>query len=228
MSEFKGFPREFLPFFDGLEKNNSKAWFDRHRRDYEQYVMMPAADFVTALGKKLTKIAPTIRAIPKVNQSLFRLNRDVRFSPDKRPYKTNLGILFWEGHRKRMECTGFYFHVEGRRLMTAAGMHMFPKNFVESYRGAVVDKVLGPRLARAADTVTAKGYTLGGAHYKRVPRGYDPDHKNSGYLLHSGLYAMREEPLPDAFFSADLVDHAFNHYRNMAPVHKWLLEVQNR
>jgi len=228
MSEFKGFPPEFLAFFDGLQKNNSKDWFDRHRRDYEICVLTPAADFVTALGKKLTKIAPHIQAIPKVNQSLFRLNRDVRFSADKRPYKTNLGIFFWEGHRKRMECSGFYFHVENRRLMTAAGMHTFPRDFIEPYRGAVVDKTLGPRLVKAAKAVTGKGCTLGGAHYKRIPRGYDPEHGNAPYLLHSGLYAMREEPLPDVLFSSELVDYAFGRYRDMAPVHKWLLEVRKR
>jgi len=228
MAEFSGFTKEFTAFFDGLKKNNSKTWFDAHRQAYERDVKAPAAEFVTALGKQLKNIAPNIQAIPKVNKSLFRLNRDVRFSPDKSPYKTNLGILFWEGHRKRMECTGFYFHVEGRNLIMAAGMHMFPKHLVEPYRGAVVDKSLGSQLARAVKAVTGKGYEVGGAHYKRIPRGYDPEHKNAAFLLHNGLYALVEEPLPDAFFSADLVDHAYKHCRNMAPVHRWLLKISQR
>lgn len=225
MTEFAGFPKRFTAFFSGLKKNNSKAWFDDHRQAYENDVKAPAAEFVVALGERLKKIAPNIQAIPKVNKSLFRLNRDVRFSTDKSPYKTNLGILFWEGHRKRMECTGFYFHVEGSKMMLAAGMHMFPKDFVEPYRGAVVDKTLGPQLTKAVKTVTGKGYEVGGVHYKRVPRGYDPDHKNASYLLHNGLYAMLETQLPAEFFSAAIVDFAFNHYRNMVPLHKWLLKV---
>ena len=225
MTEFAGFPKKFTAFFSGLKKNNSKAWFDDHRQAYENDVKAPAAEFVVALGERLKKIAPNIQAIPKVNKSLFRLNRDVRFGPDKSPYKTNMGILFWEGHRKRMECTGFYFHVEGRKMMLAAGMHMFPKDFIEPYRGAVVDKTLGPQLVKAVKTVTGKGYEVGGVHYKRVPRGYDPDHKNTAFLLHNGLYAMLETQLPAEFFSAAIVDFAFNHYRNMVPLHRWLLKV---
>ena len=228
MAEFSGFPKTFQTFFNGLKKNNSKAWFDANRLSYENDVKAPAADFVVALGKRLKKIAPNIQAIPKVNKSLFRLNRDVRFSKDKSPYKTNMGILFWEGHRKRMECTGFYFHVEGRKMMLAAGMHMFPKNFFEPYRNAVVDKKRGPQLVRAVNTVTGKGYLIGGTHYKRVPRGYDPEHKNAGFLLHNGLYARIETELPSEFFSADIVDLAYDHYRSMVPLHRWLLKVDSR
>ena len=83
--------------FHSLEKNNTRQWFEKHKADYETYVKNPSIDFVTAMGEVLTKIAPGIHAIPKVNQSLFRINRDTRFATDKSPYKTNLGILFWEG-----------------------------------------------------------------------------------------------------------------------------------
>ena len=110
MSAFKGFPRELVRFFNGLRKNNTKEWFQDHKQDYEDHVKQPSMEFVMAMGEKLKTVAPKIHAIPKVNQSLFRLNRDTRFSKDKRPYKANLGIWFWEGDRKRMECPGFYFH----------------------------------------------------------------------------------------------------------------------
>jgi uncharacterized protein (TIGR02453 family) len=110
MSKFRGYPRELITFFDQLKRNNTKEWFTEHKKDYEAYVKQPSEGFVLAMGAKLKAISPGIHAIPKVNQSLFRLNRDTRFSKDKTPYKTNLGIWFWEGGRKRMECSGFYFH----------------------------------------------------------------------------------------------------------------------
>jgi uncharacterized protein (TIGR02453 family) len=77
----------------------------------------PSGAFVVSMGAKLKAISPAIKAIPKVNQSLFRVNRDTRFSADKSPYKTNLGIWFWEGEKKRMECPGFYFHLDTENLM---------------------------------------------------------------------------------------------------------------
>ncbi|WP_455393079.1 TIGR02453 family protein, partial [[Eubacterium] cellulosolvens] len=124
---FNGFPKEFTSFFTDLAMNNNKSWFNEHRQDYEQFVLEPSKLFVIAMGERLTELSRDINAIPMVNKSLFRLNRDTRFSKDKSPYKTNLGILFWEGRRKRMECPGFYFHVEANTLMLGDGMYQFPK-----------------------------------------------------------------------------------------------------
>ena len=109
MSSFPGFSKESVQFYKSLSKNNDKRWFEEHKADYEQFVLAPAREFVVVLGEKLRKIAPQIHAEPKINQSIFRIYRDTRFSRDKSPYKTNLGIWLWEGVGKRMECSGFYF-----------------------------------------------------------------------------------------------------------------------
>ena len=124
-----------------------------------------------------------------------------------------------------MECTGFYFHMEGKNLMLAAGMHMIPRDLLAPYRDAVVDKKKSPKLIRAINTVTRNGYSIGGKHYKKVPKGYDPSHKNADYLLHNGLFARVEEQIPTEFHSAALIDHAFAHYKMMSPIHKWLMEA---
>ncbi|MFH1490364.1 MAG: DUF2461 domain-containing protein [Pseudomonadota bacterium] len=222
MSGFKGFPKEMVRFFDLLEKNNNRAWFEEHKRDYEEDVKYPAMAFVMAMGGRLKKIAPRVNAIPQVNQSLFRINRDTRFSPDKRPYKTHLGIWFWEGERKRMECSGFYFHVGEGRLLLGTGMHVFPRAFLDPYREAVVDKKLGPLLSRTLSGISKKGYRVTGNQYKQVPRGYDPDHINSDYLLHNGLAALFETKIPEELFSEAIVDYAFSHFENMSLLHEWL------
>jgi uncharacterized protein (TIGR02453 family) len=107
MAGFEGFPRETLRFFEGLRANNTKEWFEAHRKDYEDHVKGPSGAFVIAMGAKLKEISPAIKAIPKVNQSLFRVNRDTRFSADKSPYKTNLGIWFWEGEKNGWSARGF-------------------------------------------------------------------------------------------------------------------------
>jgi uncharacterized protein (TIGR02453 family) len=227
MPGFTGFSKELPKYFRNLKKNNSKQWFEKHRSEYDEFVLFAARDFVVAMGDRLRKIAPGINAIPKINQSLFKINRDVRFSKDKSPYKTNMGIWFWDGRRKRMECPGFYFHFEDRSLRFGTGFYMFPRNLLTVYRDAVVDKKLGAALKRAVKKVADQGYTVGGRHYKRIPRGYDADHPNAEFLLYNGLHAMQAEKIPEAFFSGALIEHAFGHYKNMLPLHQWLLNVMD-
>ena len=225
MNEFKGFPIDTIRFFKDLEKNNTREWFLGHKDDYEKFVKMPAFYFISEMEPKLQSLSPGFFAVPRIDKSLFRLNRDVRFSNDKSPYKTNLGIWFWEGHRKRMECSGFYFQVEKGKLMLAAGAYMFTKETMKIYRDALVDKKFGPAFKRAAGIVTKKGYDIGGSFYKKVPAGYDKTHENAPYLLFNGLYAMTEIKIPEEFYSAKIADFALSHYEKMYPLHKWLVDA---
>ena len=109
---FEGFSRRTVSFFRDLARNNNRPWFAAHRDDYENHVLAPAKSFVTALGARLKTIAPPIAAVPAVNKSIFRIFKDTRFSLDPAPYKTNLGIYFWDVSRPRLETSGFYFHLE--------------------------------------------------------------------------------------------------------------------
>ena len=224
--EFNGFPREGITFLSDLSGNNNTTWFKQHRDEYDNHVLEPSRAFINAMGRRLESITPDIIADPRVNRSLFKINRDIRFSKNKTPYKTHLAIWFWEGVGKRMECSGYYFHLEPDRLMLGVGIHRFPKDILDKYRHAVVDKKKGPALARALGKVTGSGRcTIGGSHYKRVPRGFDPEHKNVALLLHDGLYAGMETPLPDELFTGDIVDFCAERYAEMAPLHEWLVDV---
>jgi uncharacterized protein (TIGR02453 family) len=180
---FSGFPKQALSFFRELGQHNTKTWLDQHKEMYEQQVMVPARDFIMDLGLRLKKIAPGVQADPRVNKSLFRLNRDIRFSHDKTPYKTHLGIWLWEGIWPRMECSGFYFHLEAPRLMLGVGLYAFPKDLLETYRQSVVHPLHGPALNKAIAVVKKyKDCFIGEPHFKKTPRGYDAQHPNAGYL----------------------------------------------
>lgn len=221
---FTGFPKECVTFFRDLAAHNSREWFEAHKDDYARFVKAPAAAFVVALGERLRKVAPGVHAEPAVNKSIFKINRDIRFSADKSPYKTHLGIWLWDGGGPRMECSGFYFHLEPPRIMVGVGLHMFTKAALTEFRQAVVDAKAGPALARAAASLGKAGYELGGEHYKRTPAGFDPGHKNARFLLHNGLYAGDEKPIPRQFYTPRFIDYCFARYRAMLPLHKWLKE----
>jgi uncharacterized protein (TIGR02453 family) len=223
---FSGFTKETVRFFTGLKKNNNKDWFEKNREVYEKHVMEPAKAFVVAMGKRLRTIVPRIIAVPRVNKSIFRLNRDTRFSLDPTPYKTNLGIYFWEGGQTRMEAAGFYFHLEPPIVMLGGGFYMFPDPFVGRFRQAVVDPKRGRELTNIiADLEKLEGWSIGGQHYKRVPAGFDPSHPNAEILKHRGLYAGLEVRIPEEFYSAKLVDFCFERFQPLVPLHKWLVRL---
>jgi uncharacterized protein (TIGR02453 family) len=226
MSNFNGFPRETVSFFKQLTANNDKYWFAEHKPDFEAHVLRPAQEFVIAMGERLHKLRPAINADPRVDKSIFRIHRDTRFTKGKQPYKTHLGIFFWEGAGKKMECPGFYMQVEPGYFMLAAGIYFFPPNLLERYRESVADDKRGPALARAVAKVEKnKGLLVGGEHYKRVPRGFPPDHPRADLLRYQALYAFQETKLPAELYSAKILDYAYQRWAPMVPVQAWLAEM---
>ncbi len=222
--EFNGFHEETLKFLVELKLNNNKEWFDENRERYSEFILEPSKAFVFAMGKKLNGIAPGIIADPRVNGSLFRLNRDVRFSPDKTPYKTHLGIFLWEGPRKRMESPGFYMQIDPDSLMFAGGVHMLPKDLLDPFRKVVAKKGPAGELAGIVKNVEEAGIEVKGSHYKKNPRDYSDDHPNSYFLKYNGAYGMDTIPIPDEFFRPELVDMAFNKFKVMDPMNRWFLK----
>jgi len=229
MSEFRGFSKETVKFFWGLKRNNNKDWFEAHQEVYQDHVLEPAKAFVVAMGPRLKEISQNIVAAPKVNKSIFRLNRDTRFSLDKTPYKPNLGLYFWEGPRPRMESPGFYVHLEPPTFLLGAGYYMFPDWIRERFRRAVLHPKSGRELASILKKITRTAdFEIGGKHYKRVPSGYDASHPNAPLLLHNGLHAGWETTVPKEFFTPGLVDYCFEKFRLFADLHRWLAALTER
>jgi uncharacterized protein (TIGR02453 family) len=185
---FSGFPKQTVTFLQGLAAHNDRDWFAVHKQEYETVVLDPARAFVLAMGERLRRLSPGIQFSAGANGSIFRIYRDTRFSPDKSPYKTHLGIYFWEGRGPRLECSGYYFHIEPPVLILGGGLYGFPRPLLERYRRAVADPDYGAELAAIVKKIMAKpGYTLGGEHYKRVPAGYDAGPESAALLRHAGL-----------------------------------------
>jgi len=223
---FPGFTKETVRFFTKLRKNNNRDWFAANRETYERHVMAPARLFVAAMGERLRSIVPGIVAVPAVNKSIFRINRDTRFSLDPSPYKTNLGIYFWDGARSRMESAGFYVGLEPPDIMLGGGMYVIPDALLGRYRKAVVDPKRGADLAKiVAALKDIPGCAVEGAHYKRVPAGFDPGHKNAELLKHKGLYAGFGTKVPEEFFSAAFVEYCMERFEPVAPLHRWLMKL---
>ncbi len=226
---FAGFPEEGLDFFRELAENNNMEWFKAHKDRYQKTVLEPSREFVTAMGARLRGLAPDLTADPRINKSLFRLNRDTRFSRDKTPYKDHAGIWFWEGPGKRMECSGFYFHLAPDQMVLGVGIYLFPRQLLEPYRKSVDDPATGSRLESILARIGKAGaYNIGGRKYKRIPRGFPADHPRAELLKHQSLHAgLETEPWPE-LHTPDLIDRCFEAYREIAPLHCWLKEMTLR
>ena len=224
-SDLKGFPDNTLTFLKKLSKNNNREWFELNREMFNSNFLEPAVQFVAEMGEKLSSVRPSIIAIPKTDKSIFRIHRDVRFSKDKQPYKTNMGLYFWEGKRKKMECSGFYFHLDNKNFGAGAGIYSFSKEMLSDYRKLVSDPANGKELTGIIKKILKnKEFSLGGKNFKRVPKGFDPEYPYSGLLLHDGLYLWHEGKNYNALSYDKAVKTIFDAFKKMMPLHEWLVK----
>lgn len=231
MSEaaFNGFPPEGLQFLADLGENNDRDWFDARKQVYLDNIVAPAVAFVETMGERLRFISPHVQYDTRTNGqgSLMRIYRDTRFSEDKSPYKTWVGIRFWEGGGKASQNPGFFFGFDATAGGLHVGMHGFDKSMLAAYREAVGGDKLGSELEAALEAVRGAGpYEVNGEHYKRVPRGFDPDHPRADLLRYNTLYVSSPGIAPAVLSSAGLVDVVVDHCEKMAPVQQWLVKVK--
>ena len=221
---FAGFSREGLEFLEELASNNTREFFDAHREVYQGALLQPAKDFVVALGEELhSRVSAGIRAEPRINGSILRINRDTRFSSDKRPYKEHLDFWFWEGDGPSRERPGLFMRLRPATVTLGAGMHRFEPPALAAYRAAVADEASGRALENAiADASGLRGVTVGGPEYKRVPRGFGADHPRADLLRHSALYVSGDWKLPRAVTGPAFVGWVAERLERMAPVERWL------
>lgn len=225
MKNEMSFPQSTIKFLTALSKNNNKDWFEKNRVRYDFELLQPAVQFVIDLGERLSELSPNINAIPKVDKSIFRLYRDIRFSKNKAPFKTNLGLYFWEGRAKKMECSGLYFHIEPKLFFLGAGMYQFTNDQLKKYRELVSDPIKGKELDVLVNRLLKnKKYQLGGKTYKKTPRGFDPDYKYNELLLHSGLYVFYESTDFSELTKKGPVSFSYKIFKELFPVHNWFVE----
>jgi uncharacterized protein (TIGR02453 family) len=163
-------------FLRDLRANNSREWFEDNRSRYESVLLEPAMEFIEAFAPYLRRISPNfVASTRRSGGSLFRIHRDVRFSKDKSPYKTHLGIQFRHKEAKDVHAPGFYLHIEPRESFVGAGIWHPDTTTLTKIRDAIVDRP-GEWKRAAHAKKFADAYRLGGDSLKRPPTGYDRDH----------------------------------------------------
>ncbi len=169
--------RSFTPalfaFLRDLKVNNDRDWFAANKPRYEDEVRGPALDFVSDLAPHLERLSPCFVADPRpTGRSLFRIHRDTRFSKDKSPYKTYVGVQFRHELAKDAHAPGFYLHLEPKAVFVGAGIWHPDAPTLARIREAIAGDPKGWRAAK----LVGERFELAGDRLKRAPAGYDPEH----------------------------------------------------
>src|SRR6185503_8897372 len=204
MTVFTGWLPGAVAFYEGLEADNSKAYFTEHRAEYDELVLAPMQALLDDLAAEFGE------------GRVFRPYRDIRFSADKSPYKTAIGATVGGSG---------YVHFSASGLGVGAGCHVMASDQLARFREAVADDRSGEALVAAVSAVEAGGVGVSASdQLKRVPRGFDADHPRAGLLRDKDLTAWVEWPVEPWLHTPEAEDRVVGALRASRPLTDWLDE----
>ena len=209
-------------FLKDLEANNNKAWFDDNRQRYEDHWLEPAKDFVVEWNGFMDGLEPTHKCAPKVNGSIRRINRDIRFSKDKTPYGPKIHIVFWCGdHPNKSPAIHVVVHPD--RLGMGVGQWAMTPQELSALRSGVADNDRGEELVGLISDLNKDGIELTDESLKRLPSGVpegtgrDTLFKRKGLVLTTGDNSKPLSMLNDRAALEDV-------FHKMARIDLWLMD----
>ena len=205
---FTGFPVAALDFFDDLEMDNTKSFWEAHRTVYKEAVEAP-------MRALCAELAPDSRAA-----KVFRPYRDVRFAKDKTPYKTHQGAFVGAG-----PSTGWYVEISPRGTRVGAGFYEASGPQLAAIREAMADDTTGPALDRMLKRLAKDAWEIGGEELKTSPRGYDQDHPRIHLLRRKQVIVGRSYGFEADAIGPGLVDRVRTDWRTLRPLVSWLTNV---
>ena len=204
---FAGIPVAALDFYDDLEVDNTRSFWEKHKAVYEESVKAPMTALCLALAPEFG------------DAKVFRPHRDVRFAKDKTPYKTHQGAFVPSG-----PATGWYVQVSARGVRTGAGFYEASSPRLAAIRAAIDDVRRGTELERILATLEGAGWEIGGDRLKTSPRGYPADHPRIELLRYRSLTAGRSHGFEPFIHTPELLDVVRDDWRALRPLVEWVAE----
>jgi len=209
-----------LEFLNGLKYNNNRDWFLKNQSGYKE-AKNNFESFVQELINEVIAFDPILKGL-EVKNCIFRINRDVRFSNDKSPYKTNFGAFIVRGGKKNGDkFAGYYFHIEPGDSMIAGGAYMPPAPWLSAIREKIDENP--EELIEIMDKKDFSKYfgKIDGEKLKKAPKGYPPDHPYID-LLKLKSYLVINQVSDDVVVSPDYFHHVINVFKAMKPLNDFL------
>jgi uncharacterized protein (TIGR02453 family) len=191
------FDKQTIAFLEELAANNNREWFKENKPRYEEQVLDVALHFIQSMQAPLAKIAPHFTAIPlRMGGSLMRVYRDTRFSKNKLPYKTNIGIQFRHEQARDVHSPGYYVHIDPDQVFLGVGMWRPDSDSLRSIRERIVAKP-AEWSRTTADAKFRRHFELDGESLTRPPRGFDREHKHIGDIKRKSFIGVRNLDVED-------------------------------
>lgn len=195
MPRYRGFEPATIAFLEELGANNNREWFNANKVRYEEQVLDVALHFIQSMQDPLEAIAPHFTAVPnRVGGSLMRVYRDTRFSKDKTPYKTNIGIQFRHEQAKDVHAPGFYVHVEPQQVFVGVGMWRPASDPLRAIRERIAARPAEWKRT-VGESRFRRNLELAGESLVRPPRGFDAEHECIDDIKRKSFIAIREMPV---------------------------------
>ena len=212
-------PNDFNAFFKDLAKNNNKEWFDANRKRYETSVKEPFAAFVGEAIKRIGKLDKAISIEPK--DAIFRINRDIRFSKDKTPYKLSTSAIISSAGKKDHAAPGIYLELGPEHVGIYAGAYMPEKAQLERIRTALINDGKALRKIICAKPFVDHFGAVRGEVNKVIPAPFKVAAAKEPLIANKQFYVMAELPAK-LVASEDLLDVLLDHYKAVRPFNDWL------
>ncbi len=219
------FSTEFVDFFKGLAANNSKEYFDDHRSAYHKYVKDPWYAFVDQAIERLSKIEPEMAEL-QTKDAVFRINRDIRFSKDKTPYKLHLSAIFSPEGRKNMRVPGMYLQLGIGETWMGGGVYAPDKNDIQAIRTVLLNH---PQ--KFDEIINEKSFVehygeIKGDVNKIIPKEFKEAAKTQKHLFNKQWYFMKEfEDGEKLILSPDLLDQVEDHFISGKPFNDFFKSI---
>lgn len=219
---FEGFPESGLVFLRDLAEHNDRDWFEAHRAAWDQGIVPAMLAWCSDLQERLRDLMPKLTFVPRVGGSLYRLNRDIRFSKDKRPYKSHVAAFMWEGGAEKQDAPGLYLHVAPGEVIFGGGLYLFEEGRLDRYRKLLHNPGSAQRLQAALAAAKKAGLEPDGEKLVRPPRGFDPEGPFAELSKHQGLVVAKSAKPADWLHSKEALLRSEAAARAYAPLHAWM------
>ena len=207
-------PVEALTFLRHLKDHNDRDWFGAHKAEYEEHVKAPLLLLAGALSDEIAKIAPAYAS--PAEKAVRRIYRDIRFSPNKTPYRTELEILFAHRDLGKKGGTGLYLAITPEQLQIIGGLYWQEPAGAHAVRQHLSSNLAGFRKLLASKAVRQTFGVLTGEQMKRPPRGFSPDTPGIE-LLQRTQWLLQAKLQPEAIIKSDALQTVFEHFRTLLP-----------
>jgi uncharacterized protein (TIGR02453 family) len=221
---FNGFSPKALDFLRDLKANNDKAWFERHRQDYQEYLLEPLQNLVVDMGKFMLTIDPYFETRPAINKTISRIYRDTRFSKDKSPYKSTMWITFKRPDKDWKDAPAYFFEISPDSYRYGMGFYSASPDTMYRFR-EMIDKNPKEFLKAISFYSRQQIFVIEGEIYKRIFDENKPEEIKNWYQRRN-LYLVCNKRIDDRLFRREVIDDLTFGFGLVAPFYHHLWKIK--